>query len=395
MRSTPSPARANLALGALFGGTFVLGSAELVIVGVLDAVARDLSVPISTAGTLVTAYALGIAVGGPLLTAVTIRIRRRLLLCLSLAAYLVVTVLAIAAADFGMLLVARVATGCLQGLFIGVAFAVATALVPRERMGRAIAVVIGGIAVSAAFGVPLGTLIGQTLGWRGTFVAVLGFGLAALVAMLVAVPPVEGAGPDGLRAQAPYALAPRVLAVLAVGFLLLGGQYAALTYITPFLEATTGVSGPAISLYLLAFGVATAVGTFAGGWAADRSATRTLILANAVLVVALGALWLAGAVPAAVAAVLCVWGVAGFGLVPSLQYRVISLAGPGRDLAETLPASAVNAGIAVGAVVGGIGVAARGPSTAVVAGLVICGAALPATWGIRFLHAPRVPIGGG
>jgi DHA1 family inner membrane transport protein len=147
-----------------------------------------------------------------------------------------------------------------------------------------------------------------------------------------------------------------------------------------------------ISLFLFAYGIANAVGTFAGGWAADRNATRTLILANIVLIVAIAGLYLGGASPAVVAIALLVWGLVGFGLVPSLQYRVISLAGPGQDLAATLPASAVTAGIAVGALAGGWAVSAHGPSAAVLTGLVICAVALPLSWLTSFLKPPVTSV---
>jgi DHA1 family inner membrane transport protein len=380
--------RTNLALAALFLGAFVVGTAELVVVGVLNSIAADLTVSISTAGTLVSAYALGISIGGPVLNAVSIRFGRRAMLWSSLASYTLGNLIAVTAVNFGMLLVARVITGALHGLFIGVAFAVAASLVKPERMGWAISIVFGGIAVSTALGVPLGTLVGQEFGWRATFVAIVILGVGALVVALFLVPPVANNGLGGFSAQARHALAPRVLALLGVGFLLLGGQFAALTYLSVFLLDVTHISSGLISVFLLAYGIANAVGTFAGGWAADRSATKTLVGANVLLVLALGMLYLVGSVPILVAVALAVWGLVGFGLVPSLQYRVVSLAGPGRDFAATLPASAVTLGIAVGAVIGGWAVAGSGPSGAVVAGLVICAVALPAVVATSWLKAP-------
>ncbi|MEU7864250.1 MFS transporter [Nonomuraea sp. NPDC049141] len=386
--STPrAHQRVGLALAALFSGTFVMGMAELLVVGVLDLIAKDLEVSLSSTGTLVTSYAFGLAVGGPVLTALTIRVGRRRLLWLAMVVYLLGNVVMALAAHFAVLVVARVLTGSMQGLFIGVAFAVGISIVTPDRMGRAISIVIGGVAVSIALGVPIGTLIGQGLGWRGAFLTVIVLGLIALVALLALVPSVTVTGVGGLRAQAQFALAPRVLAMLVIGFLLLGGQYAALTYITPFLQQVTGVSGAWISAFLLAYGAATAVGAFAGGWAADRNAARTLVLANLVLIAALGALWLQGTSPVLVALALLVWGLVGFGLVPSLQYRVVSLAGPGRDLAATLPASAVNTGIAIGALVGGWSLDSFGPASVVVMGLLVCAVALPATWASGLLKA--------
>ncbi|MFI6652217.1 MFS transporter [Streptomyces sp. NPDC050529] len=394
-RHAPAPGagkggrRTALALGSLFVGTFVMGTAELVVVGILDLVARDLDVPLATAGSLVTAYALGICVGGPALTAVTIRLSRRTVLRMSLAGYAAGNLLALFATGFSMLFAARLITGALQGLFMGAAFAAAAALVPAERLGRAISVVFAGVAVSTALGVPAGTLIGRATGWRTAFAAITVLGALALVLTLLCVPALSTATGSGrLRTQARHALAPRVLAVLGVGFLLMGGQFAAFTYITLFLEQVTGVSGPVVSAFLLAFGAATAAGAFAGGRAADRAPATTVAAAAAVLVCALGALYLFGQSAPLAAVALAVWGLAGFGFVPSLQYLVIHLAGPGRDLAATLPASAVNAGIALGALAGGTAVGGAGADGALLTGLVVCSLALPAAWAVRFLKAP-------
>ncbi|TWF80093.1 DHA1 family inner membrane transport protein [Pseudonocardia hierapolitana] len=378
--------RSGPAMAALFAAAFVMGSAELLVVGVIDLIAADLAVPVSTAGAAVTAYALGIAIGGPVLTALTIRSERRRVLAWALAAYVIATAAPLVTSSATLFLTARFAAGSLHGLFIGVAFAVAGALVPPERTGRAIGIVLGGISVSTALGVPLGTLVGQAMGWRAGFVGVSVLGLGALLALLRVVPAVAATGGGRAAVQARHAFAPRVLAVLGTGLLILGGQYAVLTYITPFLQERTGVSSGAVSAFLLAFGVATAVGVFAGGWAADRSATRTLVLGNAALVVALGLLHVVAAIPVLVAVVLVVWGVVGMGLVPSLQYRVLELAGPGRDLAATLPASALNAGIALGALAGGWTLDAYGAGAPVITGLVVAAVALPAAWATSVLR---------
>jgi DHA1 family inner membrane transport protein len=211
-----------------------------------------------------------------------------------------------------------------------------------------------------------------------------------LLTSLATIPPVANAGQGGVAAQARYALAPRVLAVLGTGFLILGGQFAALTYIGLFLAEVTGISGAMVGVFLLAYGVATAVGTFAGGWAADRAASASLVIGNALLVLAFGALVLFGGAAPVVAVALGLWGIVGFGLVPSLQYRVVRLAGPGRDLASTLPASALTAGIAAGAAIGGWAVAGNGGVGAIVTGLVLCAVAVPLAWATALLRPPAV-----
>ncbi|MFG3706447.1 MFS transporter [Micromonospora sp. NPDC047670] len=375
-----SRVRGNLALTALFFATFVLGSTELVIVGVLDLIAADTGVTVSAAGALVTAYALGLSIGGPVLTALTIRVQRQTLLWASMLVFLLATVAMVATASFELLLAARVVAGSLHGVFIAAAFATLGSLVPADRMGQAISVVIGGIAVSTAMGVPVGTMVGRTLGWRGSFIMIAGVGVVVLVGLLLLIPKVAANQALGLRSQARSAFAPRVLVMLAIGMLLLGGQFTVFTYITPFLLEVTGISGAQVSGFLLAYGVATAIGTFVGGWAADRDASRTLLTANVVLLLSLGLLYLTGTVPAVVAVALLAWGLVGFGLVPALQYRVATLAGPARDLAASLPASAVNAGIAAGALLGGWTLTSNGLSAVVAAGLLMCLAGLPLTW---------------
>jgi MFS transporter, DHA1 family, inner membrane transport protein len=262
-------------------------------------------------------------------------------------------------------------------------------VVPPERMGRAIAVVVSGVAVSAALGVPLGTLVGQALGWRGSFTAIVVFGMIALTATLVLVPSVPSAG-GGAAGQARYACHPRVLAVLLLNLVVFAALYAALTYIVPFLETVTGISGALISGFLLAYGVATAVGSFGGGRFADHNAARTLIVATTGVAVSLLALYLVGTIAVLVALVLLAWGLFGFGMVPSLQYRVVSLAGPGGALAQSLPASAANLGIALGSAAGGVAIGSFTASAAVITGLIIAVIAILVAWATAFLRPPVV-----
>jgi DHA1 family inner membrane transport protein len=386
--TTPIPRGSHLALAALALGSFTIGTAELLVVGILNIVAKGTGVSISTAGLLVTGYALGIAIGGPVVTALTIRLGRRLMLLLALCVYIAGNVVAAAAIDFGMLLAGRIVTGCVHGLFIGVASAVAASLVPPDHRGRAMSMVFGGIAVAAVVGVPLGTLIGQALGWRAAFVTVMILGAIALVAILLLVPAVAGSGSGGVATQARFAFAYRVLAMLGVGFLIQAGQFTAFTYLAAFLQRVTGINGTLISAFVLAFGLASAVGTFAGGRFADRSASGTLVVANVWLIASLVLIFFAGHIPGLVIVALILWGLPGFGLIPALQLRVISLAGPGGDLAATLGASAVNAGIAVGAVIGGWVVSAYGVRDVMLAAAFVCVIVLPATIATRWLRAP-------
>ncbi len=386
--------RTNLALGTLALVTFVVGTAELMVVGLLDLIADDIEISISTAGRLVTFYALGIAFGAPLIAALTARFGRRAVLRAAIVAFVAGNVLAALATSFDLLLLARVLTGSLHGLIAGVATAIAAGLVAPERRGQAISLVVGGITVSTVVGVPAGTLIGLALGWRSAFVAVIVITSIALIATLRFVPAVAGGASSGGKERARAAFAPRVLAVLAVGGLLFAGQFTAFTYLAPFLADVTHISGGLTSVFLLVFGLAAMVGTLIGGRAADRSATKTLLIGNAALAVALAATSLVGASPWLVLIALVAWGAAGFAIAPALLLRAVTLAGVGGDLAPTLGISVFNAGIAAGSIIGGAVISGSGAGSTVLVALIIVAATLPLTWATNRLGArPAVETG--
>jgi MFS transporter, DHA1 family, inner membrane transport protein len=381
------PRSATRALSILFLGAFVMGSSELLIVGVLNLVADDLNVSVSTAGTLVSAYALGLAIGGPILTALTIKLNRRMILCGALVLAVACNLVVALSTSYDLTLVARTLTGAFAGLFDACAFAVGIAVVPPRRAGRALAVVISGVAVSAAIGVPLGTVAGQALGWRGSYIAIVALIAFTLIATVALIPSVPSTG-GGVGGQAKYAFAPRVLAVLVLCALVFGSTFAALTYIVPFLQEVTGVSAPMVSVFLLAYGVAAAVGSFGGGRFADRNAARTLVVATIAAAGSLAGLYLFGTNPYLVALLLLALGVCAMGMGPSLQIRVVALAGPGGELAQSLPASAINLGIAFGSFAGGIALGAFTASAAILTGFVIAIVAVPLAWVTSRLAPP-------
>lgn len=382
--------RPGLVLALLFLATFTLGYSEELVVGVLDLIAADLRVPIPAVGGLVTAYAIGLAIGGPVLTALTIRINRRTVLLATLVVFLVATMLPLLVDNLPLFFLTRGIAGAAGGLFIAAALITATAIVPTERTGRALSAVISGFMVATGLGVPLGTLVGQALGWRGAFAAVLVLALPVTAAIAVAVPAVPGTG-GAAAGQARHAFAPRVLAMLGLMILVFTAISSAFTYLVPFLHDVTGVSGPLVSAFLLAYGAATAVGSLAGGRFADRAAARTVTSATIGLAAALAALYLVGASAPLVAAALLIWGVFAFGMVPSLQYRIVDLAGPGGDLAASLPASAANVGIALGSVAGGAALGTFGTPAAVLTAVVIAALGIPAAMATSRLRPPHAP----
>jgi DHA1 family inner membrane transport protein len=175
-----------------------------------------------------------------------------------------------------------------------------------------------------------------------------------------------------------------VLAVLGLNFLVFAALFAALTYLVPFLQNVTGISGALISVFVLAYGVATAVASFGGGRFADTNAARTLIVATSGVAVSLLALYLLGPLALLVA-------LFGMGMAPSLQYRVVSLAGPGGQLGQSLPASAINLGIAFGSAAGGVAIGNFTTSSAVITGVILAAISIPVAWATRFLKPPMVP----
>ncbi|MFJ7187092.1 MFS transporter [Streptomyces bacillaris] len=368
------------ALAALGLSAFVVGTAEFAVVGVLDRMAGSLNVSAATAGLLVTAYALGVCLGGPLLAAATLRVPRRRLLCAALGVYAGANVVASLPVAFAAVLAARTVAGAAHGLFVGVACAAAAGLVPAERKGRAVAVVFGGIAVANLLGVPVATFAGHSLPWQYVFMAIALLACLALLLVRAVIPTVAPEGGRPLGAQLRHVVRMPVLILLATAVLLFGGQFVLFTQLSGYLQETVGVQGGAVGLYLLVFGAAGAAGTVVGGYLADRAAAATVIVAAVVLAGVLAALQLLGARPVGVGVAVAVWGFAGFGFAPALQLRTIRRAGAGGgDLAATLGASAGNAGIAAGAAAASGLTAAYGFSVLPLVAAAVCLLTLPLT----------------
>lgn len=384
-----APPSARRTLTTLFAANFVLGTAETLVIGLLVVISGDLGVSVPAAGGLVTAYAVGLAAGGPLLTMATMRLDRRTVVLGSVAVFVAGNLLAVVTADYLTFLVARGITGALHGLFLATAFSVATSIVPREAVGRAMAAILLGNTLAGAFGAPLGTALGQVAGWRGAFVALAALGALVLVTSWFLVPPLPGtSGDDAGAGQLRNAFSPRVLALLVVCFLVFAASCTAWSYVVPFLEQVTGVSGAMVGAYLMIYGAATAAGAYVGGRLADWNAARALVLGMAGLTLSLVVLWLLGFSAVAVGVALALLGLCTMGMAPSLQHRVVSLAGPGAPLAQSLPASAANVGVATGAAVGGLAISGFGVPAVVVVAALIGAVSIPVTMATGRLRPP-------
>ncbi|MFP5075785.1 MFS transporter [Rhizobium sp. YIM 134829] len=370
-----------LALFALTIAAYAIGTTEFVIVGLLPTVASDLGITLPMAGLIVSIYALGVTFGAPVLTALTGRIGRKALLLGLMALFVAGNGLAALAPGYGLLLVARVLSAFAHGVFFSVGATIAAGLVAPDRRASAIALMFMGLTVAIVTGVPLGTIIGQTFGWRATFAAVAGLGIVAFLAIALLLPSkLPQSAPARLVDQVKVLGSGRLLLVFGMTALGYGNTFVTFTYLTPMLEQVTGLSSSAVSLVLVLYGLAIAAGNLSGGRFADRNPVRALIalFAAQAAVLVLFAFTAGAVIPALVT--LAALGFLSFASVPGLQLYVVELARIHRptavDVASALNIAAFNLGIAVGAWVGGLTVASSLglEATPWVGGLMVLGA---------------------
>ncbi|PSJ44147.1 MFS sugar transporter [Zobellella endophytica] len=349
-----------VALFALTLSAFAIGTTEFVIVGLVPTIAQDLGVSLPSAGLLVSLYALGVAVGAPVLTALTGRWNRKHLLLALMALFVLGNLLAWRAPGYGSLILARVLTGLAHGVFFSIGSTIATGLVAREKEASAIAIMFTGLTVALVTGVPLGTFIGQSLGWRATFLVVSLLGVLALLGSALLVPRnLKQPAPARLGQQLAVLAQPRLLLVYAITAIGYGGTFIAFTYLAAILEQETGFAADTVSLLLLVYGVSVAVGNLWGGRLADRlGPVRALNIVFAGLALVLLVFTFSAGHPWAAVLTLLLWGAFAFGNVPGLQLYVVQLAGRysprAVDLASGLNIAAFNLGIALGAWLGGL-----------------------------------------
>jgi DHA1 family inner membrane transport protein len=352
-----------LALWALTLSAFAIGTTEFVIVGLIPTIAASLGVSVPSAGLLVSLYALGVAIGAPVLTALTGRVPRKHLLLGLMALFTIGNLVAWMAPGYEALMAARVLTGLAHGVFFSIGSTIATSLVPKEKAASAIAIMFTGLTVALVTGVPLGTWIGQTWGWQSTFLAVSLLGVIAFIGSWLLVPNgIAGSKPASLLTQASVLKKPRLLLVYAITALGYGGSFIAFTYLAPILQEISGFSASTVSLVMLVYGISVAFGNIWGGKLADRKGPiRALQIVFALLAVVLFVLTFTASNPwLAVLTVLTVlaWGAFAFGNVPGLQVYVVQQAerhAPRAvDVASGLNIAAFNVGIALGAWGGGL-----------------------------------------
>lgn len=366
MTSTlPAPAAAPprtrhvvLAGLALATGGFAIGLTEFVTMGLLPQIAEGVQVSIPRAGHVISAYALGVVVGAPLIAVLGARLPRRALLVWLMAAFAAGNAATALATSYSALTVARFVSGLPHGAFLGLAALVIASVVDPARRGRAIGLVMLGLPVANVFGVPAATWMGQNLGWRSAYWTVTALGVLTLMMVAAFVPATPGdRHATGRRELKAFGNA-QVWLTLMVGAVGFGGMFAMYSYIAPTVTEVAGLDQSLVPLYLLAFGVGGVTGTAVGGRLADWSVFRSMLLSAAAMGLSLAVFTVAAR--SLVPGVLMVFAVAMVGsvLVVNLQVRLMEVAGDAQTLGAALNHASLNAANALGAWLGGVVIAA-------------------------------------
>ncbi|MEJ2857854.1 MULTISPECIES: MFS transporter [unclassified Saccharothrix] len=343
-----------LALVALAIGAFGIGTTEFVIMGVLPEVAADFGVTIPTAGWLVTGYALGVVLGAPLLTVLGTRVSRKKMLMALMGLFIVGNALSAVAPVFGVMLAGRIVASLAHGAFFGVGSVVAAGLVAPERKASAISLMFTGLTLATVVGVPGGTLIGQSAGWRVTFAVVTALGVVGLLGVARLVP--ETGRPEGVTVRTEFAAFRNVQVWLAMAMTVLGygGVFAAITYIAPMMTEVAGFEAGSVTWLLVLFGLGMFAGNLVGGRFADRALMPMLFTSLGALALTLLLFTFTAHDRVLAAITLTLVGALGFATVPPLQKWVLDQAAAAPTLASAANIGAFNLGNALAAWLGGL-----------------------------------------
>ena len=349
----------TIALWALAISAFGIGTTEFIPVGLLSTIAEDFNIGVTLAGLLISGYAIGVAVGAPILTALTNRMGRKNLLMVLMVIFIGGNSLAALAPTFEVLVIARFITAFAHGLFFSIGSTIAVQLVPAHKKASAIALMFTGLTVAIVTGVPFGTFIGQVFGWRATFWVVALLGIIAIVASALLIP-------KDLKQSPPAKFSDMLKLVtngrLILGFLITilgyGGTFVSFTYLTPLLQDVTGISPNVIGIVLIVYGLAVAVGNSLGGKFANKNPAKALFwmfIVQASILILMSLM-----IPFKVAGLIAVvmMGLLAFMNVAGLQLYIVQLAEKyvpsAVEVASALNIAAFNIGIAIGASVGGV-----------------------------------------
>ena len=369
---------------ALALGGFGIGTTEFVAMGLLPEMASGLGVSEPAAGHVISAYALGVVVGAPLIAALTARVPRRTLLIALMVAFTVGNAASVFAPSYTTLMMARFVAGLPHGAYFGVAALVAAHLAEPGKRAKAVAMVMMGLSVANVIGVPVAAWIGQALGWRSAFALVAVIGVATVASLFVWIPRLDGMPVTNPITELGALGRVQVWMTLIVGMVGFGGMFAVYTYISTTLTDVSGLGASFIPLALMLYGLGMVAGNFVGGYLADRALMKGLFLSMGSLVVILAIFVIAVRNPYTALVFVFLIGLAGSSMVPGLQTRLMDVAEDAQTLAASLNHAALNIANAFGAWIGGVVIAAGYGYTApaavgsllAVAGLVVLSVAV-------------------
>jgi MFS transporter, DHA1 family, putative efflux transporter len=335
--------------------SFLVGTSEFIIAGILDKVAEDIGVSVSAAGQLITVFSLAYAIGTPILMAATARMERRKLLLYSLVVFVIGNAIAVALPGFEFLVASRIILALGTGVFVVTALTVASKLAPPDKQGNAIATLVMGFSTALIVGVPIGRVIASVYNWKITFGGIGVLGLLAILLISFTIPQTVGEEPVPLRKQIALLKEPRIVVALLITFFWISGYSIAYTYISPFLLTVTGMSEKGVSAGLFAFGIASLIGSKFGGFSTDKwGFPRTLVGGMLLHAAALILLSLAAHSPALVFPLLMLWSFAAWSSGPTQQYHLISIAPEASGIMLSLNSSVLQFAMAAGAGIGGV-----------------------------------------
>lgn len=335
--------------------SFLVGTSENIIAGILDMVAGDVGVSVAAAGQLITVFSLAYAFGTPILMALTSRVERRKLMLVALAVFFVGNVVAVTATGYLSLMGSRIILALSTGVFVVVALTVAAKLAQPGKQGSAIATLVMGFSTSLIIGVPLGRVIASAYDWKLIFAGIGVLGLLAMLAILRLIPKSAGEEPVPIKAQFALLRNPRIAVALSVTFFWIFGYSIVYTYISPFLLTVTGMGERAVSIGLFAFGIASLIGSKLGGFSTDKwGIPRTLIGG---MLLHSGVLFLIAAFSQSAALMfplLMLWAFAAWSSGPTQQYYLMTLAPEASGIMLSLNSSVLQLAMAAGAGIGGV-----------------------------------------
>ncbi|MDU6684574.1 MAG: MFS transporter [Enterobacteriaceae bacterium] len=367
----------NFPLLALAIGAFGIGTTEFSPMGLLPVIAQGVDVSIPAAGMLISAYAIGVMVGAPLMTLLLSHRGRRNALVFLMAIFTLGNVLSALSPDYTTLMLSRIITSLNHGAFFGLGSVVAASVVAKEKQASAVATMFMGLTIANIGGVPAATWLGGAIGWRMSFLATAGLGIIAMVSLYFSLPKGRAGERPDVRKELAVLMRPQVVSALLTTVLGAGAMFTLYTYISPVLHRITDATPAFITAMLVLVGVGFSIGNYLGGKLADRSVTATLKGFLLLLIVIMAAIpWLARSeIGAAISMV--IWGAATFAVVPPLQMRVMRVAHEAPGLSSSVNIGAFNLGNALGAAAGGAVISGGlGYTVVPITGAIIAGMAL-------------------